>query len=114
MRFLLDENTPHDFALALRNEGHDVVWIPETRLRGLDDPAIWALGREEQRVLVTADLDFPTLGTYEPGMIVVRKIDRLSTSAQADLVLAVVRAEGDNLRGQLAVVAPGRVRMRRL
>ena len=59
MRFLLDENAPKDAAVALRNEGHDVVWIPETSLRAATDEAIWLLAAQEERVLVTSDLDFP-------------------------------------------------------
>ena len=95
MRFLLDENTPQDFAVALRREGHDVVWIPETALRGSSDAAIRVLGLEDQRTLITADLEFPLQGPYPPGMILVRKIGRISTLALPSLCW---RSFGRNVR----------------
>lgn len=112
MRFLLDENVPKRVALALRAEGHDVTRVQETPLRGADDDVIWSRAAEEERVFVTADLDFPLKRPGPLGMILIRNFDRVSTSAMTSMLLDTVRSEGDGLAGKLVVVSPGRVRVR--
>ena len=114
MRFLLDENLPFDIAVALRSEGHDVVWIPESSSRGANDEVIWRLAAEEQRVFTTEDLDFPLPPPNPPGMILLRGTDRLSTAVRRDLLLHALEQLGDGVLGLLVVVSPGRLRRRRL
>jgi predicted nuclease of predicted toxin-antitoxin system len=61
-RFLVDENLPKDFVVALEREGHDVIWVLHCELRHASDEAIWHYAGREERVLLTADLDFPLPG----------------------------------------------------
>jgi predicted nuclease of predicted toxin-antitoxin system len=114
MRFLLDENIPKDFAVALRSEGHDTVRVSETSLRGGDDDAVWAFAVEDNRIVVTADLDFPLAAPMPAGLILLRGFDRISTQALMELLLSAIRSIGDELVGSLLVISPGRVRKRRL
>ena len=105
MRFLLDENISKDAAMALRNEGHDVVWIPETPLRGSDDDLLWLVSLQERRVFVTADLGFPRGRPRPPAMILLRGFDRVSTTTEARFLLDTVRELGDDLEAKLIVVS---------
>lgn len=112
MRFLLDENIPKDLAMALRDEGHDVLWVPETELRGAEDDDLWAKAAKETRWLVTADLDFPLGEPRPPGMILLRGFDRVSTAALARFAMDAVAQLADET-DQLLVVSPGRIRRRK-
>ena len=60
MRFLADENMPGPAVAALRDLGHDVLWIKEL-MPGAEDPVVLALAQREARVVVTADTDFGEL-----------------------------------------------------
>ncbi len=113
MRFLLDENIPEDAVVALRNEGHDVVWIPETTLRGVSDEVIWDLAARQERVLVTEDLDFPLAGPRPPGLVLLRGFDRISSAMLAALLLDGLRAAAEQLPDHILVISPGRFRLRR-
>ena len=42
MRLLADENFPYDAVVALRDEGHDVVWIREAA-PGISDKEVLSL-----------------------------------------------------------------------
>ncbi|MEX1255052.1 MAG: DUF5615 family PIN-like protein [Dehalococcoidia bacterium] len=114
MRFLLDENVPRDAALALRNEGHDVVWVPHSDLRGSDDEALWALAVREERIFVTADLGFPHPKPTPIAVMLLRGFDRVSTATEAGFLADAVRELGDEIAGKLLVLTPGRMRVRRL
>ena len=60
MRLLANENFPSDAVDALRERGHDVIWI-RTDAPGSRDEDILARARRESRVLVTFDKDFGEL-----------------------------------------------------
>jgi predicted nuclease of predicted toxin-antitoxin system len=60
MRFLANENVPGPVVSALRERGHDVVWIQES-MAGADDPVVLALAQTDGRVVVTNDTDFGEL-----------------------------------------------------
>ena len=60
MRLLADENCPLDIVEALRQRGHDVVWI-RSDAPGSKDPAILLRAQQEQRTILTFDKDFGEL-----------------------------------------------------
>ena len=57
MRLLVNENFPGDAIKALRQDGHDVVWI-RTTAPGSSDPQVLAKTQSENRILLTFDKDF--------------------------------------------------------
>ena len=57
MRLLADENFPLPAVEALRQAGHDVMWV-RTHAPGRDDAALLDLAEVEGRVLLTLDKDF--------------------------------------------------------
>jgi predicted nuclease of predicted toxin-antitoxin system len=60
MRFCANENLPVDCVAALRQRGHDVLWIREAA-RGSADDAVPASAQAEARLLITFDKDFGEL-----------------------------------------------------
>jgi predicted nuclease of predicted toxin-antitoxin system len=60
MRFLANENIPYDAILALRDKGHDVLWI-RVEAPGTNDADVLKRAINEERILVTFDKDFGEL-----------------------------------------------------
>jgi predicted nuclease of predicted toxin-antitoxin system len=58
MRFLCDMGVAGSVAEWLRTEGHDAVHLRDQDLQRLPNGQIFARAREEERVVVTFDLDF--------------------------------------------------------
>lgn len=58
MQFKIDENVHSDVADLLRQQGHDALTVYDQGLQGGSDANIVAVCRQEQRTLLTLDLDF--------------------------------------------------------
>ena len=108
MKLLLDETLSPLIAVELRARGHDVVAIKERdEWQSLCDPEVVAVGRVEQRAVVTANLrDFRPLhaelvaagGEGHAGMVFVPTSFRL-TKAAAGKIVAALEARLDEYPG---------------
>jgi predicted nuclease of predicted toxin-antitoxin system len=76
MKFKIDENLPIEIAELLQAAGYDAITVVAQKLGGESDPVIAEVCRQENRILVTVDLDFADIQTYPPqdfpGIIVLR------------------------------------------
>jgi predicted nuclease of predicted toxin-antitoxin system len=77
MRFTLDEkNLSAHVAERLRSAGHDVETVASENLFGISDHALIQACREEERCLITLDLDFANPLIFPPneyaGIVVLR------------------------------------------
>lgn len=61
MRFLADMGISPKTMAFLQSLGHDAVHLHDQGLDRLEDPAILAKAQEEDRILLTHDLDFGEL-----------------------------------------------------
>jgi predicted nuclease of predicted toxin-antitoxin system len=80
MKFKVDENMPIEVAELLANAGHDAATVPDQQLGGRPDPDIATVCRQENRAIITLDLDFSDIRAYAPsdyGGIVVLRLARL-------------------------------------
>jgi len=68
MKFKIDENLPIELADLLQNEGYDASTIYSESLKGAKDPTVIAVCQQEQRVLITLDLDFADIHRYPPQL----------------------------------------------
>ena len=67
MRIKLDENLPANLSPLLGVLGHDVDTVPEERLQGRNDAAIWQAAQNAGRFMVTQDMDFSDIRRFRPG-----------------------------------------------
>ena len=76
MLFKVDENLPVEVAQVLREAGHEAVTVLDQHLGGSADALIASICQQEERTLVTLDLDFADIRAYPPadytGVIVFR------------------------------------------
>lgn len=114
MRFKLDENVGVRFAALFREQGHDATTVHEEGLSGAEDESVFRRAIDEERTLVTLDLDFsnplrfPARGTA--GVVVVRPRRPLLSLVEGTLRAALPRLAGGDVAGRLWIVEPGRIR----
>lgn len=117
MRFLTDENLPRIAVDLLRELGHDVLDVREANMSGASDLQIAEVAMEEQRVLVTLDLDFANILQYPPceytGIVVLRVPQPTQHRVAATLRGFLSVADVEAIHGALVIVEPGSYRVRR-
>jgi predicted nuclease of predicted toxin-antitoxin system len=116
LKFKIDENLPIEVADALRLAGYDAMTVVEQQLGGSIDPAVATICQNEQRAIVTLDLDFANIRTYPPadysGIIVLRlaRLEKRRILAAIHLLLPLLVHE--TLLGKLWIVDETSVRVR--
>jgi predicted nuclease of predicted toxin-antitoxin system len=112
----MDENMPAEAAALFREAGHDVASVLEEGLGGKDDAEIFAVCRQEERSLVTLDLDFADIRTYppaeSPGIVIIRLQRQDTRNIQVALHRHLSVFENEPLPGQLWILEEERVRIR--
>jgi predicted nuclease of predicted toxin-antitoxin system len=116
LRFLANENVARDAIVALRERGHDVVWI-RTDSPGSNDRDVLDRSVAERRILLTFDKDFGELAFHahlpaECGVILFR-LNALSSALLSAAVVTAIESRAD-WAGHFAVVEEHRIRMRSL
>jgi predicted nuclease of predicted toxin-antitoxin system len=116
VRLLADENVDAAIVDWLRGERHDVLWAAEA-LAGQSDTAVLGRAREENRILLTNDLDFGELVFRQrlvPSGVV---LFRYRAALESDR-LAVFRAHWSAIEagvlGHYTVLRDRKIRRRRL
>lgn len=98
MRILADENCPGDLVVALRERGHDVVWI-RSDAPGSKDQAILARAQTEKRVILTFDKDFGELAfrVHLPATsgIILCRLSNLPPTPMINLVITALESRPD-------------------
>lgn len=67
MKIKLDENIPLSAKRALANISDDIHAVIDEGLVGVDDKTLWNICQNEQRFLITQDLDFSDTRKFLPG-----------------------------------------------
>ena len=114
MKFLIDMPLSPELARWLRAEGHDAVHANELSMHRTPDSEILQVAARDDRVVITADLDFPrllaALGSTGPGLILLRGGNHseaesrdcvrrvLMSIAQAELPRSIVVVDRERIR----------------
>ena len=114
MRLLADENFPCPTVQALRNAGHDGIWV-RTDYPGTDDADLLDMAETEGKVLLTLDKDFwqiaiqRRLPLTRSGVLLFR-VHPATPVHITPLVLRTLAVEQD-WRGHASVVTLDRILM---
>ena len=113
MRLLANENFPGAAVAALRNGGHDVLWI-RTEFPGAADQNVLHLAQTQERILLTLDKDFGELAFRSrlpsPVGIILFRLTLSSPDYISRVALAALK--GPSVwRGNFAVVEENRIRI---
>ena len=113
MRFLANENFPLKAVEALREQGHDVLWV-RTDCPGITDEEVLLRAQAADRILLTFDKDFGELA-FRSGLsascgIILFRISPQSPSLVAHIASAAIASRSD-WAGHFSVVEGYRIRM---
>ncbi|MBW3600859.1 MAG: DUF5615 family PIN-like protein [Planctomycetes bacterium] len=112
----IDENLHSDAASLLRQRGHDVLTVHEQGLKGHADVDIANVCRQEERTIITLDLDFSDIREYPPGdyhgIIVLRLKNQSRASVLNVLGRIIPMFDSESPVGRLWVVDEHQVRIR--
>lgn len=118
MRFLADVGISRSVVAWLRAQGHDAVHLSEQSLHRLSDDAILRKARDEQRIVLTHDLDMGRLlaGSRDPlpSIITFRLADMRPNSVIARIEPVLRAFTEDLLAGAAVTVTDRNARSRRL
>ena len=118
MRFLVDEDLPRSTIILLRRYGHEAVDVRDVGLGGAKDYQIINYAQSKGLCLLTGDFDFSDIRNYPPNKYNGLVILEIPKDATASFILGLIEAfiqQKDilsHLSGKLAIVEPGRVRLR--
>jgi predicted nuclease of predicted toxin-antitoxin system len=116
MKFKIDENLPVEVALLLKASGFDSITVLEQDLGGQPDFNIAQICQQEDRILVTIDLDFADIRAYPPsefpGLIVLRlsRQDKFHVLDVCERLISVLDQE--QIEQKLWIVEDHRLRIR--
>ena len=113
MRLLANENFPKEAVEALREDGHDVIWV-RTQWPGISDKEVLTHAEEDNRIVVTFDRDFGELAfksriRLSCGVALFRITPR-SPQFVAEFAVKAFRSRSD-WTGHFSVIEEHRVRM---
>ncbi len=116
MKFKFDENLPSDLGALLRADGHDAHSVLDEDLRGAPDPSIARVCQDEQRILITLDLDFAHIQNYPPqdydGIIVLRLARQDRDTVLAIILRILTLLQTEPIARRLWIVDDDRTRIR--
>jgi predicted nuclease of predicted toxin-antitoxin system len=118
VKFLIDMPLSPELASWLTQKGHDAIHSFHAGLAFSADEAILEYARKEQRLLVTADLDFPRLlalmKAEGPGLILFRGGNYGEHESIERLGRALEMIPSQELPRSIIVIEKGRIRRRYL
>jgi predicted nuclease of predicted toxin-antitoxin system len=116
MKFLADECCDLSMVIRLRENGHDVVFIPEMT-PGITDSEVLEMALQEKRVVITEDKDFGEL-IYRLGKpafgVVLLRFHPLDQDNKIDAMSRFADQYSSRLRGNLVVIRSNSVRVKPL
>ncbi len=118
MRFLVDMPLSPTLSTWLADQGDDSIHASQVGLALAADSILLTYARQEARIILTADLDYPRLLAIaqadEPGLILIRGGSYSEQEARELVERALSAIPETDFKGSIVVVERGRIRRRRL
>jgi len=115
LKFKVDENLPAVAAEILREAGYDAETVLSEGLGGATDSTLAAVCKEEERTLITLDLDFSDIRTYPPeeyhGIIVLRIHNHSIQHVTVMMRKVTLLLQKERLKGAIWSIDERRVRI---
>jgi len=118
LKFVIDEDMPRSTAKVLRNRGYEVQDVRDLGLRGKSDAEIFKLAQKEKAVILTGDLGFGNLlhfpiGSHS-GIVIAHFSNEVSTSELNNQIIKAFELLTEiDFKGNLIIIEPGKIRIRR-
>jgi len=118
MKFLADMGVSMTVVQALREQDYDAIHLREQGLQRLPDPTILIKAKQENRIILTFDLDFSELLAINrenlPSVVIFR-LQKTIPRFVADRLLESLPLYKENLiQGAILIIEDSRYRLRHL
>lgn len=117
MKLKLDENLSRHLKKSLESLSHDVMTAADERLLSQPDTVIAKAAKDEDRILLTLDLEFGDLRKYppgkHPGIVLFRPQSFGPLTVNRFIEKFVKETDFGPLAGCIVIVEPARIRIRR-
>ncbi len=117
IRFLIDEDMPRSTAKVLRQAGFECFDVRDIGLKGAEDGVIYDWAQKENCIILTEDLGFSNtlrfpIGSHK-GIVIGRFPNEMPTGTINKLLENLIVSIRDDLSGNLTIIEPGKIRIRR-
>jgi predicted nuclease of predicted toxin-antitoxin system len=118
VHFLIDADLPRSLKPLIERYGYEATDVRDIGLGSAKDPPIAAYAQTHRVCLLTGDFGFADIRNYVPtdyAGIVVLELPRNATASFIARLMESLLVQPDvvaKVEGRLAIVAPGRVRLR--
>lgn len=118
MKMVLDENIHRSLGDVIQKLGHEILDIRDHGLRGKPDEVVFNFAQKHEAALISEDMGFASiirfpLGSHH-GIIILRFPNQMSTETINEKVYAAFQKIAPiDMRGNLIIIAPENIRMRR-
>lgn len=118
LKFVIDEDMPRSTAKVLKDRGYEALDVRDLGLRGKSDDEIFKFAQKEKAVILTGDLGFGNIlhfpvGSYS-GIVIAHFPNEISTpELNNQIIKAFDTFDESDFNGNLIILEPGKVRIRR-
>ncbi len=116
LKFMADVNVEKTLVDYIKEEGFDVLWIPDYDCRITDDELLF-LANREKRILITNDTDFGELVYLQKkistGIILIR-VKGQNERKKLYSLKKVIKNYKDKIENHFIVVTEKRIRFRKM
>jgi predicted nuclease of predicted toxin-antitoxin system len=118
IKFVIDEDLPRSLTKILKIKGYEALDIRDHGLRSKSDEEIFEFACKESAVIVTGDMGFGNLLRFPTGshfgIFIIHFPNEVSTpELNTQIIKALNALIEEDFRGNLIILEPGRVRIRR-
>jgi predicted nuclease of predicted toxin-antitoxin system len=117
-KFLVDEDMPRSTARTLRDKGYDVMDVRDCGLRGKRDQEVFAFAQRNDAVLITGDREFGNIAHFRigshAGIVIAHYPNEMSPAEiNKQIIEAFAQLTESDTKGNLVILDPGKIRIRR-
>lgn len=118
LKFMIDEDMPRSTAKILKSKGYEVLDVRDCGLRGKSDKEVFKFTQQEGAVLLTGDMGFGNLlhfpvGSHS-GIVIAHFPNEISPfELNSQIIKAFDTLIEIDFKGNLIILEPGKIRIRR-
>lgn len=118
LKFLIDEDMPRSTAKILKTRGYEVLDVRDCGLKGKNDEEIFKFAQREGAVILTGDMGFGNLLRFPIGghfgIVIAHFPNEISTlELNNQITKALDNLTENDIKGNLIILEPGKIRIRR-
>lgn len=118
LKFIVDEDMPRSTSKMLETNGYEAFDVRDCGLKGKSDLEIYDFAQKEKAVILTGDMGFGNILQFNLGshfgIVVAHFPNEVSVNElNRQIIDAFKTLAGSDFAGNLIVLEPGRIRIRR-